>query len=84
MVNSRVSRQWFCDRYAIKALRVHGGGEVLERISHSVGGLHMPDKKVPLGGRDEVGSIVRRSQPSSIDVLGEDSRETDFIGMAVD
>jgi hypothetical protein len=37
MVNSKVSRQWFCERYAVKALRVHGGGAVLSRTSCRVG-----------------------------------------------
>lgn len=42
------------------------------------------DSRAPLGGRvEELGSIVRRPtfQPSSIDVLGDDSREGDFIGV---
>lgn len=37
MVNSRVSKQWFCERYAMKALSVHGGGAVLARTSCNVG-----------------------------------------------
>jgi len=37
MVNSKVSRQWFVERYAIKAVRDHGGGDELERISFNVG-----------------------------------------------
>lgn len=42
------------------------------------------DSRAPLGGRvEELGSIVRKPmfQPSSIDVLGDDSREGDFIGV---
>lgn len=68
----------------MKALSVQGGGDVLERISESVGGRHAVDSRAPLGGRvEELGSIVRRPtfQPSSIDVLGDDSREGDFIGV---
>jgi hypothetical protein len=38
-VNSRVSRQWLFDRYAIKAARVHGEGDVLARISLKFGRL---------------------------------------------
>lgn len=36
-MNSKVSKQWFCDRYAIKAVRVHGGGAVFARTSCNVG-----------------------------------------------
>jgi hypothetical protein len=39
MVNSSVSMQWFCDKNAMKALKVHGGGETPRRMSVSVGGL---------------------------------------------
>lgn len=57
---------------------------MLERISESVGGRHAVDSRAPLGGRvEEFGSIVRKPmfQPSSIDVLGDDSREGAFIGV---
>lgn len=37
IVNSRFSRQWFCDRYAVKALSVHGGGAEFDRTSCNVG-----------------------------------------------
>lgn len=69
----------------MNALNVHGGDEVLERISDNVGGLHVVDSNAPLGGRDEAGSIVRSPMfhPSSIDVRGDESREVDFIGMGV-
>lgn len=36
-MNSRVSRQWFCERYAMNADNVHGGGELLARISERFG-----------------------------------------------
>jgi len=36
-VNSKVSRQWFCERYAVKALIVHGGGAVFDNTSCNVG-----------------------------------------------
>lgn len=38
-MNSRVSRQWFCERYAINADKVHGGGALLARISERFGRL---------------------------------------------
>lgn len=38
-MNSRVSRQWFCDKYAVNALRVQGGGAVFDNISARVGTL---------------------------------------------
>ena len=86
MVNSRVSRQWFCDKYAINALRVYGGDDSLERISDNVGGRDVVDNRAPLDGRDELGSIVRRPMfhPSSIDVLGDESREVDLIEPGID
>jgi hypothetical protein len=37
MVNSRFSRQWFCDRKAMNELSVHGGGAVFARISERFG-----------------------------------------------
>jgi hypothetical protein len=37
MVNSRFSKQWFCDRKAMNELSVHGGGAVLARISFRFG-----------------------------------------------
>lgn len=37
MVNSRVSRQWLFDKYAMKAVRVHGGGDEFDNISFNVG-----------------------------------------------
>jgi hypothetical protein len=37
MVNSKVSRQWLWDRYAMKALNVHGGGDEFESISSRFG-----------------------------------------------
>lgn len=37
MVNSRFSRQWFCDRKAMKEDRVYGGGALLARISARLG-----------------------------------------------
>jgi hypothetical protein len=39
MVNSNVSKQWLLDRYAMKAARVHGEGDVLARISLKLGRL---------------------------------------------
>jgi hypothetical protein len=39
MVNSNVSKQWFCERYAVKALMVHGGDAVFDSISCKVGHL---------------------------------------------
>jgi hypothetical protein len=36
-VNSNVSKQWFCDKYAMKALSVHGGDAVFASTSSSVG-----------------------------------------------
>lgn len=38
-MNSRVSRQWFCERYAMNADNVHGGGALLARISERFGRL---------------------------------------------
>ena len=38
MVNSSVSRQWFCERNAMKAVNVHGAGAVFDNISCSDGG----------------------------------------------
>ena len=32
-MNSSVSRQWLFERYAIKAVSVHGGGELFDKIS---------------------------------------------------
>ena len=37
IVNSNVSKQWFCDKYAMKALSVHGGDAVFASTSCSVG-----------------------------------------------
>jgi hypothetical protein len=37
MVNSKVSKQWFCERYAVKALMVHGGGASSDKTSCNVG-----------------------------------------------
>lgn len=52
IVNSKVSKQWFCERYAIKAVRVHGGGATLVRTSCNVGrrGQYGPDGMVKLNG----------------------------------
>jgi hypothetical protein len=36
-MNSRVSRQWLLERYAMNAVSVHGEGDVLARISCSLG-----------------------------------------------
>lgn len=53
--------QWLVDRYAMKALRVHGGGATSRRISVRVGGCEpMADRglegvegaKRPLDGRE--------------------------------
>ena len=53
-MNSRVSKQWFCDRYCMKAPRVHGGGAVFDRTSCNVGrrGQYGPDGTATLSGRD--------------------------------
>lgn len=37
MVNSRVSKQWLFERYAMNAASVHGEGAVLARISRRLG-----------------------------------------------
>jgi hypothetical protein len=37
IVNSRFSRQWFCDRKAMKEDNVYGGGALLARISARFG-----------------------------------------------
>jgi hypothetical protein len=37
MVNSRFSKQWFCDRKAMKEDNVYGGGALLARISARLG-----------------------------------------------
>jgi hypothetical protein len=39
-VNSRFSRQWFCERKAMKEVRVYGGGAVLLSISARLGFRH--------------------------------------------
>lgn len=64
--NSSVSRQWFCDRYAVKALNVHGGAAVLERISDKEGSLapgELARGIAKLAGRD-VDMAVSVSQSS--------------------
>jgi hypothetical protein len=50
MVNSNVSKQWFCERYAMKAVNVHGGGAEFDRTSRNVGrrGQYGPDGMVRL------------------------------------
>jgi len=57
-VNSKVSRQWFCDRYAVKALRVHGGGAVFARTSCNVGrrGQYGPEGIERLNGLEGTNS----------------------------
>jgi hypothetical protein len=37
IVNSKVSKQWFWDKYAVNAPRVHGGDAVLLKTSGNVG-----------------------------------------------
>jgi hypothetical protein len=37
IVNSNVSRQWFCERYAMNAASVHGCGAVFDKTSCNVG-----------------------------------------------
>lgn len=66
MMNSRVSRQWFCDRKAVKALNVHGGGAVLANISPREGNLMAGEAvrgMARLDGR-EVSMAVSASQSS--------------------
>lgn len=54
IVNSNVSRQWFCDKYAMKALSVHGGDAVFANTSCSVGrrGQYGPAGMDRLSGLD--------------------------------
>jgi len=54
IVNSNVSRQWFCDKYAMKALSVHGGDAVFASTSCNVGrrGQYGPDGIERLRGLD--------------------------------
>lgn len=51
MVNSSVSKQWLVDRYAIKAVNVHGAGAVFAKISRRFGrlGQHGPSRFGSLG-----------------------------------
>jgi len=53
-MNSKVSKQWFCDRYAMNAVNVHGGGAVFDSTSCSVGrrGQYGPDGMDRLNGLD--------------------------------
>jgi hypothetical protein len=55
-VNSNVSKQWFCDKYAMKALSVHGGDAVFARTSCSVGrrGQYGPAGIERLSGLDDI------------------------------
>ena len=66
MVNSSVSKQWFCDKYAMKAVSVHGGAAVFARTSSSVGrrGQYGPDGIERLSGLD-IGSSPDDMKPSS-------------------
>lgn len=77
-MNSNVSMQWFWDRYAIKAVKVQGGGEISRRMSVSDGGtgdeedmLYLGeedrDEKTSLGGREAVKSISISQNSSKAD-----------------
>lgn len=70
MVNSSVSRQWFCERYAMNALKVHGGGAELERTSRSVGllGQYGPTGMARLSG------LEGKCSPDDIDLSSSASQ----------
>jgi hypothetical protein len=67
-VNSSVSKQWFRDRYAIKALKVHGGGAESARTSCNVGrrGRYGPEgiKVKGLDGRNSAEDMKPSSSAS--------------------
>src|SRR5450432_3439033 len=66
MVNSSVSKQWFCDRYAINALSVHGGGAEFVSTSCNVGlrGQYGPEERATLIGLEGKNS-AEDMKPSS-------------------
>src|SRR5262245_60182362 len=81
MVNCRFSRQCWWERYAVKALRVQGGGATLDRMSWRQGGDGGRDAALlrvatTLGGRDVVmlkRSGMRPRRRASAAVRGEGS-----------
>lgn len=82
MVNSKVSRQWFWDKYAINAVSDHGGGALFESTSAKVGclGLYGPWGIVTTRGFDvdssaDIVSSSSASQSENVDLLGDDPRE---------
>lgn len=86
MVNSRFSKQWFCDRKAMKELSVHGGGAVFARISWRFGrllqalGIFLGIDTVKGRGAGETSLmviLVSSSSPSTVEVVGEDAVEDD-------
>jgi hypothetical protein len=66
ILNSNVSKQWFCDKYCVKALSVHGGDAVFARTSCRVGrrGQYGPVGIERLKGLDG-GSSPDDMKPSS-------------------
>lgn len=58
----------------MKAANVHGGDEVLDRISDNEGGVRItaPGTKAPLVGRDR-GMTLMGSQPAVVAELGGDN-----------
>lgn len=62
-MNSKVSKQWFCDKYAMKALRVHGGGAVLARTSCNVG---LRGQYGPVFGIDRLNGLEGTNSPEDM------------------
>jgi hypothetical protein len=75
IVNSKISKQWFCERYAVKALIVHGGGAIFDNTSCNVGrrgqyGLVGIDRLKGLDGRkspEDMKPLSSASQSESTD-----------------
>lgn len=84
MVNSRFSRQWFCDRKAMKDVSVYGGGAVLARISARLGfrpwglGMFFGIETVSGAGWQSTMAILESifrssSSNSTMDAVGEEA-----------
>ena len=92
MVNSKFSKQWLCERYAVKALRVQGGGAEFERTSGKVGrcGWYVEcvcivsSSTVTLSGGEGLTSsidIVSSSSASQSDIVRDDLDEDSGDGV---
>jgi hypothetical protein len=84
MVNSRFSRQWFCDKNAMKDVSVHGGGAVFARISARLGlrlqGVGMFFGIETVNGRGEAEqSVIDMSSSLIVLIVGDEAVEEDVF-----